>query len=140
MKIGMNSQTLRILDGEKGMDYHIDDGKTASIFMAIIGHKAKADANLADYEKNPIVESDPMSWGTDKDKMTDINYTEVGASTTPSMRTGSRSPKNHTNYSMPSTNYGTRVNCMVIPSPPKPRNTFTSTDENKKNFGKLFGN
>ena len=78
MRLGMNSQCLRVIDGKTITDYHIEDGMTSSHIITMSGG-VKVD--LSNYEKVDVKDqSDPLSWGIEgKDKFTDINYITVGA-------------------------------------------------------------
>ncbi len=151
MKIGMNSQTLRIIWGNGNIsDYNITDGSTASKFMKIVGGDTPTQSTLGDYNSAAILdESDTMSWGNDHDKMDNITYTEMGRREV-SMIDSSCSSREHDNYGyyappQPSRRspYGATfyqpITRPIKQSPPPPRHTFSKTIDNEKNFKKLFG-
>lgn len=148
-KIGMNSQTLRVVmssptdkitkDGI--VDFHITDGSTSSHFMNLYQNANPTGymtQYLSTYEMESIAsETDPMSWGTDKDKMADINYTNVNPRSTPDVPPMAKiqartSPLPY----FPSQRYTPYpVQYSLRPT----SSNFSETEENKKNFGKLFG-
>jgi len=158
-KIGMNSQTLRIVmksptekitkDGI--IDFHITDGSTGSHFIGLMESSnptAYMMTNLPPYETQSIAsETDPMSWGSPTDKMTDINFTDINVVTLPlTSDRNSPSAGGYRNQSMPLfsvpartstikpfTAYPVRTSLLPI------RSMTTDTDENKTNFGNLFG-
>jgi hypothetical protein len=158
-KIGMNSQTLRVVmksptekitkDGI--VDFHITDGSTASHFMELMGSfnpTGYMTQHLSAYEIEAIaLETDPMSWGGPNDKMTDINFTEINVVTLPltsdrnSPSAGGYRGQSMPLFSVPArttrvqpfTAYPVRSSLLPVSS------TTTDTDDNKTNFGKLFG-
>lgn len=138
MKIGMNSQTLRIIENDVIIDCHITDGLTSSYFMKILNGQTKKDM-LKQYDVKSIdAENDPLSWGSDSDKLTDINYVDLE-------NKGEYEPQPTETYD----DYRHYVynNQMCRPSPnvyttppqPKPRLDYSDTAGNEKNFKKLFG-
>ena len=150
MKVGMNSQTLRIVWGNGNItDYHITDGTTASKFMKCVGGVKPTEATLGDYEDTVLLnETDPMSWGSDTDKMTDINFTEVGRSDEEGMIDSQSRPHDNYGYYAPSqparrspvgTTFHQPMSTCVKQTPPPPRHDYSKTSDNEKNFKKLFG-
>lgn len=157
-KIGMNSQTLRVVmksptekitkDGI--VDFHITDGSTGTHFMGLMASSnptAYMTQNLTAYEVESVaLETDPMSWGTPNDKMTDINFTDInapkpqGIQPNPHMLTPSK-PKIVMMSNPTSSGYTAYpVQYSLRPKPSTQRSDFSNTDENAKNFGNLFGN
>ena len=138
MKIGMNSQTLRIVyDNGDISDYNITDGTTSSKVMKIISAGTIGNVVLDGYTVMKISsETDPMSWGSSVDKLTDITYTDVSVANSDSHQYKSyanirRSPMGTTFY--------TPITAPVRMTPPPPRYDFSKDDRNEKNFKKLFG-
>ncbi len=132
MKVGMNSQTLRIVKDDSIIDYNINDGSTATKFMKVIdGYLPK---DLESYGQTTIQSlNDPMSWGTPVDKMTDIGYTEVGG---PVIREALYpSP---INYHMATTRIYNPITAPTYPQSSTTRGTFSQTTSNETNFKKLF--
>ena len=96
--------------------------------------------SLPKYDKQLVIGMDIyMSWGTDKDKMQDINMTHVSikptiVSQTPS--TYATTPK--TVYATHRALYGPP--CMNRPTPPPVvKKEYSDSDENYRNFKNLFG-
>ena len=151
MKIGMNSQCLRVKrDGKTIIDYHINDGTIGKKFMNFVGGVAVPD-HFDGYESKSVDGIDSvMSWGGPNDKMTDINMIDLENkgefgdmdTRTPdsyanrSYMGGSVAPSNVYSYK---TTYGIPKHKPVVMTPPKPRYDFSKTSENDKNFKKLFG-
>ena len=149
MKVGMNSQTLRIIGGDKVYDYNITDGTTASKFMKIVGGATITEDTLKEYTRNSVAdEKAPMSWGKDNDKMTDIEYTSVGSE---SGMINSDTPDRSSGYgygyptysaprrSAPGTSFYQPIRKPVRQTPPPPRHDYSKTQQNEENFKKLFG-
>ena len=148
MKIGMNSQTLR-MDLRRGIiDYHITDGLTASYMMkAMRGEDIEEALLKSKYPWKEVSSTDDMTWGTDKDKMNNINT--VDTNDTSDFDDDDDDDRSGFGYGYGpyySTQFATRKpvrrvlrkqSGLVTPQPAK---DYSDTDENAKNFGNLFGN
>jgi len=137
MKIGMNSQTLRVIyDDGNISDYNITDGTTSSKVMKIISAGTIGNVVLDGYAVVKISsETDPMSWGSSVDKLTDITYTDVSVANSDihpykSYANIRRSPVGTTFYHP--------ITSPVIQTPPPPRYEYSKTSVNDNNFKKLF--
>lgn len=152
MKVGMNSQCLRIIgDNKVAFDYNITDGTTASKFMKYACGKTIEEDDLKGYDSNIVSNEDaPMTWGTENDKMTDITY--VDASRGHELLVDDEVDENelygawpnqgmyaNTYRSAPGSTFRQPVRRPVKMSPPPPRHDYSKTSENEKNFKNLFG-
>ena len=150
MKVGMNSQCLRIIgDNEVAFDYHITDGTTASKFMRYASGTKPQETDLDAYDSKIVSnEDEPMTWGTETDKMTDIYYADLKYGKAERMiDSQSRDKELYNSYYPPYTTgrrspYGTSfhqpIQQPVVMSPPPPRRDFSKTYDNDKNFKNLF--
>jgi len=157
-KIGMNSQTLRVVmksptdkitkDGI--VDFHITDGSTSSHFMELLSSDNPTQymtLNLTVYDMESIaLETDPMSWGSDNDRMTGINFTDIPKHSTPGPLTNNDKYGGYRNTSINMYHVLSHPTTRLKPFTPYPvqtslrpqQSTFTEDDQNKTNFGNLF--
>jgi len=134
MKIGMNSQTLRIIfDSGDILDYHITDGSTSSHFMRILSMNDREVTQyremLSVYEHHRVDgEMIPMSWGGPNDKMIDIQYTDVNV-----ISNTSSNIDVYDAYAIP------RYQPIIMrPPPSRQPKEYTRSNNNYNNFKKLF--
>ena len=149
----MNSQTLRIIWGNGNIsDYNITDGTTASKFMKIVGGETPTQATFGEYKDRAILnEDDEMSWGTDTDKMTGIEFTDVGGADVNLINGDNRMDRHgiYDSYGFQTTITSRRASTgiqfyqpirkPVKQTPPPPRYDYSKTKHNDDNFKKLFG-
>jgi hypothetical protein len=138
MKVGINSQTIRIDDGDI-TDYHVTDGMSSSHLMSMMTLNAAEYVKtvLNKYTERWTVRSidDPLCWGSETDKFVDINYVDVDKVVVDSeMATKANRYFGSTfAHASPRT-----MNRPYKPTPPpKPRKS-NSDIANETNFRKLF--
>jgi len=152
----MNSQTLRIMTEKNITDFNINDGKTASHFLDILSTRHLADCLEKISKKYDSIiissENDPMSWGTEKDKMTDIRYIDVDShkkefiddEILQSSLCELKSSRIEQKYGPKTLVVGTPsqkhniFNFFLNPSKPRVWH-FSESEENKINFKKMWG-
>jgi len=131
LKLAINSQTARVVYSGECVDYHVDDGYSSSLLIDFINGRS---VSFTGYKSKKVKMTDDFSWKSPTDNIKPKKYVSIKTGAERAIKIGGDIRKRI--QSSRSMFHPVYVVSKRYNPPPKDN---TIDENNKKNYGKLFG-